>query len=210
MSEALIWGASGGIGQALVRRLKSEGWRVIAAARQAEIIPKEADLALEFEAGNPGSIDRAALTIAQETQGIALIVYAAGGLRAETFAKSTEEDWSTVVDSNLTGAYRTAKAGLNLLVEGGHMIFFGAYGDHLILHKMGPYAVAKAGLEPLVKVLAKENRRYKFTLVRPGAVDTPFWENAPFKLPKDAKAPEAVVDAILEHYQAGNSGELNL
>lgn len=90
------------------------------------------------------------------------------------------------------------------------MMFFGAYGDHLILPKMGTYASAKAGLEPHVKVLAKENRKYKFTLIRPGAVDTPFWDNAPFKLPKNAKSPDEVVTTIAAHHNKGEGGDLNL
>ncbi len=90
------------------------------------------------------------------------------------------------------------------------MMFMGAYVDHVVLPKMAAYAVAKAGLETMVAVLRKENRKHKFTVVRPGAVDTPFWEKAPFKKPADAKSPEAVAQAIVAHYRTGENTDLNL
>jgi short-subunit dehydrogenase len=90
------------------------------------------------------------------------------------------------------------------------MLFMGAYVDHVTLPKMAAYAVAKAGLETMVTVLRKENRKHKFSVIRPGAVDTPFWENAPFKKPVDAKSPETVARAILAHYQAGQNSDLDL
>ena len=90
------------------------------------------------------------------------------------------------------------------------MMFIGAYVDHLLLSKMGAYAAAKAALEPFVQILRKEQRKLRFSVVRPGAVDTPFWDNAPFKLPADAKLPRQIAEQILTHYNAGLNEGLNL
>jgi NAD(P)-dependent dehydrogenase (short-subunit alcohol dehydrogenase family) len=60
---------------------------------------------------------------------------------------------------------------------------------------MGAYAAAKAGLETMVSVLRKENRKHKFNVVRLGAVDTLFWDKAPFKKPNDAKSPQAIAQS---------------
>jgi len=209
MPEALIWGASGGIGRALVQRLKAEGWWVFGAARDITQIPPEVDGEALFQTGDPSSIDGVVLLVAQAPEGLDLVVYAAGGLEAGALRTLPGHAWSQVVGSKLSGAQRAA-ASLNLLRDGGHMMFFGAYGDHLILPMMGAYASAKAGLEPMVRILAKENRGHKFTLIRPGAVDTPFGKQAPFSLPKNAKSPDEVVSVLLAHYHAGGSGELNL
>jgi len=210
MPEALIWGASGGIGRALVSLLKDNDWRVFAVARDTSRIPAEADFDADFDAADSNRIDQVAMQVAQETEGLDLVVYAAGGLEADRLKDMSAQAWSEVMSSNLTGAFEAAGPSLNLLNEGGHMMFIGAYIDHLILPKMGAYAAAKAGLETFVDVLAKENRRYKFTLVRPGAVDTPFWKNAPFKLPSDAKPPSEVANAMFARFQDGESGDLNL
>ena len=210
VADALIWGASGGIGRALVRTLKSQGWQTFAAARNLSRIPTEADAMYHFDATVPGTINEAQLLIAEDSQGLDLIVYAAGNLRTELLAKTASEDWLAVMNANLTGAFLTATRSLYMLKEGGHMMFMGAYVDHVTLPKMAAYAAAKAGLETMVAVLRKENRRHRFSMVRPGAVDTSFWEKAPFRKPADAKSPEAVAQAILAHYHAGINGDLNL
>jgi hypothetical protein len=48
------------------------------------------------------------------------------------------------------------------------------------------------------------------TVVRPGAVATPFWDKVPMRLPKDAATPEKVAGRILQAYVDGQSGTLDL
>jgi 3-oxoacyl-[acyl-carrier protein] reductase len=55
-----------------------------------------------------------------------------------------------------------------------------------MLPKLGAYAASKAALDAYVTVLAKEVRDRRVTNVRVGAVDTPLWRKAPFRLPKGA------------------------
>lgn len=208
--EALIWGASGGMGSALVTHLKSQSWRVFAAARDEGRIPPEADFTYRFDASAPHTIASIPSLIAPESDGVDLMVYAVGAMRNGMLDKMSPEDYALVMNSNLTGAWLAAQACLPLMKEGGHMVFVGAYIEHLILPKMGVYAAVKAALDPLVKVIAKENRKLKFTLLRPGAVDTGFWANVPFKMPKDAKSPSVIAEAILRRYESGESGDLNL
>jgi NAD(P)-dependent dehydrogenase (short-subunit alcohol dehydrogenase family) len=210
MPEALIWGASGGIGGALVTLLKREGWRAFAAARDESRIPAEADLAVHFEAASLYSSKEAAMRVAYETTSLDLVVYAAGGIVAGTVEGLGEGEWAAVIDANLTGAARAAQVSLPLLREGGQMMFIGAYVDRISLPKFAAYAAAKAGLEPLLTILGKEHRKQKFTLVRPGAVDTPFWNQVPFTLPKNAIQPAAVAEAMLARYHEGQGGVLDL
>ncbi|MCZ7544316.1 MAG: SDR family NAD(P)-dependent oxidoreductase [Anaerolineae bacterium] len=210
MPEALIWGASGGIGQALVAALKRDGWRVFAAARNTQRIPPEADCTYGFDVSDTQSFKEAATLLAHDVSGLDLIVYAAGALRAEMLKRMRAEDWAEVLASNLTGAFLAASYGVHLLKPEGHMMFIGAYIDHVTLPKMGAYAAAKAGLETMVEVLRAENRRLRFSVVRPGAVDTPFWEHAPFRRPTNARAPAVIAEAILAHYHAADAGDLNL
>jgi NAD(P)-dependent dehydrogenase (short-subunit alcohol dehydrogenase family) len=210
MANVLIWGASGGIGQALVRLFKQEGWRVFAAARDVSRIPDGADFTYRFDALMPSTINETQILIAQDSQELDLVVYAAGDLRPDLLKNTDPDDWSAVMHANLTGAFLIASKSLYLLNDGGHMVFMGAYVDHVMLPKMAAYAVAKAGLETMVTVLRKENRKHKFSVVRPGAVDTQFWDKAPFKKPVDAKSPEVVAKAILAHYLAGENSNLNL
>ncbi|MEM9950983.1 MAG: SDR family NAD(P)-dependent oxidoreductase [Chloroflexota bacterium] len=210
MPNALIWGASGGMGQALVRQLKSAGWQVFASARHTDRIPSEADFTYEFDANSEHSIQQTAFFVAQETQEIDLVIYTAGGLTYEKLDRMNYEDWQATMNSNLNGAFLTAHHILPLMPKGAHMVFIGVYTDHIRLPKMGAYAVAKAGLEELVHLLARENRRQHFTLVRPGAVDTDFWEQVSFSKPDNIKSADDVATAILEFVQADNDGILEL
>jgi NAD(P)-dependent dehydrogenase (short-subunit alcohol dehydrogenase family) len=198
------------MGRALVQQLVGEGWRVFAAARETERIPDGVYRSYQFDATNRSSLKDIAIDLAHETSGLDLWVYAVGGLQAEVLRKMSDGSWAEVLDSNLGGAFMAINQTIHLINEGGQAAFIGAYIDHLILPKMGAYAVAKAGLETLVDVLQKEQRKVNFTLVKPGAVDTPFWQNAPFKMPGNAKSPEAVAEAIVAQYQQGARGVLAL
>lgn len=209
MPDAVIWGASGGIGRALVTLLKDEGWRVLAAARREDAIPP-ADLHCYFDAEKPDSVRDATMFMAQNTNGVALMVYAAGGMVAAPLDTLSPQDWGRIVAANLTGPYLVAHHALGLMNEGGHVAFIGAYVDRVTLPKFGAYASAKAGLETLVGVLQKEHRRLKFSLIRPPAVATPFWGNVPFNLPQGALSPEVVAQAVLRRYEAGDKGPLDL
>lgn len=210
MPAAFIWGASGGIGTALTRLLKSEGWSVFAAGRTEHKLPQEADLRLEFEASNVFSFQQAAYTVAQETSALDLVIYAAGGMQAATLDEIEPETFQRVLDANLIGVQRAAAVSLPMLRDGGAFMVIGAYVDKISLPKFGAYAVAKAGLEPMLAVLRKEHRKQRFCLIRPGAVDTPFWQNVPFSLPKGAASAASVAEAILAHYHTQTAGDLNL
>ncbi len=210
MNDALIWGASGGMGQALVNQLNNDGWRVFAAARDKEAIPDGVHERYHFDAANGTAIRDIAIDLAQQTNGIDLWVYAAGEMRADLLSKTSLESWSAVLDSNLNGAFLAISHTIHLLNENGQAAFIGAYVDHLVLPKIGAYAAAKAGLEPLVSVLQKENRSVNFTLVKPGAVATDFWENVPFRMPADAKSADVVAQAIISQYQNQGRGVLPL
>lgn len=209
MPEALIWGASGGIGAALTRHLKAQGWTVYGAARTEDKAPSEQDLIVSFDAGRPDSIAQAVYSIAQQTNKVDLVVYAAGGLISSPLEKLSPEDWRAIMDANLNGAFYAINASLNLLTDG-HVMVLGAYVDKVTFPRMGAYVSAKAALEPLVTIFQKENRKFKFTLVRLPAVDTDFWQNVPFKKPETALSPDEVARAIEAHYQQGASGTLDI
>jgi hypothetical protein len=78
------------------------------------------------------------------------------------------------------------------------------------LPKFGAYTTAKAALEPMLEIYSKENRKQHFTLVRPPAVATAFWNHVPFNLPDGALSPQVVATAIVEHLSKGTSGILDL
>ena len=58
---ALIWGVAGGIGRALARKLKDEGWQVIGVSRQGNDLAGVADYAFAADVADPFAVQRAVL-----------------------------------------------------------------------------------------------------------------------------------------------------
>jgi len=210
MPTALIWGASGGIGSALVEQLKDANWQVYAAARNTDNIPSAADEKFHFDASKPDSYKEVALILAQDGIEPDLVVYAAGGIVSDKMDAYNAETWHQVIDANLNGAYLGLQSVIHLVPKGGHLMVIGAYVDKIMLPKFGPYTTAKAGLEPMMTIFAKENRRKNFTLVRPPAVESAFWDNVPFSIPDGALATSDVASAIIQQYNNKETGTLDL
>lgn len=210
MPTALIWGASGGIGSALLQTLTANNWTIYAAARNTEHVPAGAKEVFQFDASEPDSYKEIALMLAQEGVSLDLVVYAAGGIVADKLEDLGAEHWQAVMDANLNGAYLGAQSVLHLVPKGGHVMIIGAYVDKITLPKFGAYTTAKAGIEPMLTIMSKENRRKNFTVVRPPAVDSAFWDSVPFNMPDGALSPQQVAKAILEHYENDGSGTLDL
>lgn len=210
MNTAMVWGASGGMGRALVLTLVEQGWQVVAIARNAGDLQNITPLVFEADVSRPHDVERAVLAASQEVDQINLWVYAAGDIASVKVEEMAPADWQRILDANLTGAFITAHYSLPLLAPDGHLFFLGAVSERMQMPGLSAYAAAKAGLEAFAESLRKEARKRRVTVVRPGAVATLFWENVPFRMPASAMTPETVAAAILSAYEAHHSGKLDL
>ena len=111
---------------------------------------------------------------------------------------------------NLNGAYLAVHYSLPLLTPTAHIFFVGAVSERMRLPRLSAYAAAKAGIEGFAEALRKEQRDRRVTIVRPKAVDTPFWDRAPFKLPPRAAKPEAIAKHIIAAHREHHKGSLDL
>lgn len=207
---AMVWGAYGGIGKALVEKLNSDGWRVVAVGRNQPPDDVPAHLTLEADACDEFAVKSAVMTASQEFNQIDLWIYAAGDITFVPVQKMTLDVWQRILNNNLTGAYLTARHSLPLLAPDAHLFFLGAVSERLRLPGLAAYAAAKAALEAFADSLRKEERKRKVTVVRPGAVDTPLWQKVPMTLPKHYATPEKVAERILDAYKSGQTGQLDL
>lgn len=210
MKTAAIWGADGGIGRALVEKLKKGDWTVVGFGRHLERFENDVDFAYEVDVANHFGVQTAVHEAGFNIDTIDLFVYTVGDIVYEKSPAMRPEAWKQVVDANLNGAFYTYCHTQPLLADDAHLFFLGAVSERLQLPGFGPYVAAKAGLEAFLATLAKEERQKKITVVRPGAVDTPFWNKLKINLPKDAASPEKVAGKILEAFEAGESGKLDL
>jgi NAD(P)-dependent dehydrogenase (short-subunit alcohol dehydrogenase family) len=210
MKRAMIWGAAGGIGQALTQALKDENWQVIAVSREADGLTAGADIQLEADVSDSFAVQNAVQSASFEVDEIDLWVYAAGDIVSAKIRETAPDAWRRVLDANLTGAYLTTHYSLPLLAADAHLFYLGAISERLRLPGLAAYAAAKAGLEAYADALRKEQRGRSVTVVRPGAVATPLWDKVPMRLPKDAATPGKVAQRILQAYEDNQSGTLDL
>lgn len=210
MADALIWGASGGIGSALVRQMAGQGWRVFAAARDESRVPPEAYWRGSFDAQDDRSFDVVAYAVGMETAALDLVIYAAGMVRPLPLDQLSGPLWHETQAVNLWGALRAVQVVRPLVSEHATFVAIGAQVNRIALPQFAAYAAAKAGLEAAFAVLPKEQRGHTFLVARPGAVDTPFWANVPFRLPSGAQSPDTVAARIVELAEAGKSGAFDI
>lgn len=207
MKTAMVWGANGGIGKAVAGLLQKEGWVVVAFSRHpAGDSPRD----ISADTGDPAGVQQAVMAAAMEVEAVNLFVYAVGDIQVAPVNKTNPDGWFRQMNANLTGAFLATQSSLPLLAPDAHLFYLGAISERLQLPGFAPYVAAKAGLEAFAAALAKEERQRRVTVVRPGAVDTPFWEKVPMRLPKNAASPEKVAQRILAAYADGHSGRLDL
>lgn len=210
MATAMIWGASGGIGRATVTALVQDGWTVLAFARRTDGVDELTPHVYEADVASETAVEQAVMFAAQEAETVDLWVYAAGDITAAPVADLAFADWQRILTANLSGAYLALHHSLPLLAEDAHIVLLGAVSERLRLPGLAAYASAKAGIEAFADVLRKEQRKRRVTVVRPGAVVTPLWDKVPMKLPADAATPEQVAQRIVQAYQDGHKGTLDL
>jgi NAD(P)-dependent dehydrogenase (short-subunit alcohol dehydrogenase family) len=206
----MIWGASGGIGRALVSQLTNADWSVVAVTHQPTNLEDVTPHVLEADVASAYEVELAITSASQMVDEIELWIYAAGDITSAKVADMLPDAWQRILDANLTGAFLTTHYSLPLLATEAHLIYLGAISERLRLPGLAAYAAAKVGLEAFAEALAKEERKRRITVARPGAVATPLWEKVPLRLPAAALSPEAAAQQILEAHQQGHKGVLNL
>ena len=111
---AIVWGAAGGIGGALVNQLSAEGWRVIAVTHQQADVDG-AVMSVEANVGDEFDVRRAVMAAGQEAPEIDLFIYAVGDITSEPAGKMAPQTWRRIIEANLDGAYYATHYSLPLL-----------------------------------------------------------------------------------------------
>jgi 3-oxoacyl-[acyl-carrier protein] reductase len=180
MSHIFVTGGSSGIGEACVRLLLNQGYQVSTTYHNAplpEDIAKHEQLdAYRIELGSTTSVMEV-VNQAQEARGpIFGLVANAGTTRDGLMLRMTEEDWSEMIDVNLTAAFRLIKATLPQMLKQrkGRIILISSVVAFTGSPGQTNYTAAKAGLMGLARSLTREiSRRNILTnVVVPGAIDT--------------------------------------
>jgi 3-oxoacyl-[acyl-carrier protein] reductase len=182
MSEERVWlvtGASRGIGLAVAQRIVDAGDRVALFAR-GDAVHSVADelgsncLACQADVSKPDDVRAAIASIISHWGRLDVVVNNAGAHRGGKLSRLQEDDWQTVLDTNLTGAMSVCKAASEHLSEGGAIVNIGAVVGFRGFPGDAAYASSKAGLAGLTRALSIElaPRGITVNLVIPGLVLT--------------------------------------
>jgi len=172
---ALVTGGNRGIGLACARTLADAGHRVAITFRTER--PDEPDLfPVQCDVTDTESVTAAFAAVEAELGPVEILVSAAG-LNADTLLlMMKEEDFTRVLDANLTGAFRVAKAAAKRMLRGrwGRIIFVGSVVGQIGSAGQTNYAASKAGLLGFARSLARElaPRSITVNVVSPGPIDT--------------------------------------
>ncbi|HEX3608003.1 MAG TPA: SDR family NAD(P)-dependent oxidoreductase [Candidatus Dormibacteraeota bacterium] len=172
---AVVGGAAGALGRAVVTRLVADGWGVIAAARHDPQIPGAAFAACDLS--DPASVETLARVVVAEGQWAAA-VNASGGFAGDLAHRASEEDRAARLDLNLVGPWRLAAAAARAMEDqggGGRIVNVLGRAAVEVAAGQAVYQVSKAALLRLTEVMAVELRDAGITAnaVLPSVMDTP-------------------------------------
>jgi NAD(P)-dependent dehydrogenase (short-subunit alcohol dehydrogenase family) len=172
---ALVTGGSRGIGLATARRLAADGFRV--AATYLSSPPPEGLYGVKCDVTSGADVDQAFADIAEHFgDTVAVLVSNAGITRDGLLLRMSEDDFTSVLDANLTSAYRVAKRAAKdmLRARRGRIVFVSSVVALLGSAGQANYAASKAGLVGLARSLARElgSRSITVNVVAPGPIET--------------------------------------
>jgi 3-oxoacyl-[acyl-carrier protein] reductase len=185
MRTALVTGASRGIGKACALALAGAGYRVVLAARSAEKLAEVAAVisaaggqafAVEMDLSSRDSIKAAIGKAAKEFAPIDILVNNAGITKDGLAVRMKQQDWESVIQTNLSGSFYTIQEVLQGMMRErwGRIVNISSVVGEKGNPGQANYVASKAGLIGLTKSLALEvgSRNITVNAVAPGFIGT--------------------------------------
>jgi NAD(P)-dependent dehydrogenase (short-subunit alcohol dehydrogenase family) len=185
---AIVTGGSRGIGLAIARALVAEGINVSitgrddghlsAARRQLEAAGPSCVETLRADVREHADMERVVAATAGRFGGLDILVNNAGIGEFTSVAEMTPSQWSSVIDTNLTGVYNACHAALPHLKRrgAGYIINISSLASTNAFANAAAYCASKAGLNAFSEALMQEVRyeNIRVTYIMPGSVATGF------------------------------------
>jgi len=175
---AIVTGASRGIGAAIARELAARGARVIAGYRtgadEAHALAKE--IGAEAVEGDVATPAGALALVAAAGERVDVLVNNAGTNRDGLLLRMGDEDWNTVLRTNLDGTFRMCRAVSEIMLRqrSGSIVNVTSVSGIRGNPGQANYAASKAAVAAMTRTLAKElaKRSIRVNCVAPGFIDT--------------------------------------
>ncbi|MFD0437251.1 beta-ketoacyl-ACP reductase [Streptomyces chartreusis] len=172
--SVLITGGNRGIGLAIARHLAEAGDRVAITYRSGE--PPEGLLAVRCDITDAAQVDAAFKEVEEQHGPVEVLVANAGITKDQLLMRMTEDDFTSVLDTNLTGAFRVTKRASRgmLRAKKGRVVYISSAVALRGESGQANYAASKAGLVGFARSMARElgSRGITFNVVAPGLTET--------------------------------------
>lgn len=172
--SVLVTGGNRGIGRAIAEAFIANGDKVAVTTRSGGAPDGALDVRCDIT--DPEQVD-AAFAQVEEAHGPVEVLVANAGITADTLLlRMSDDDWSSVIDTNLTGSFRLAKRASKgmLRLKRGRIVFISSVVGLLGSAGQVNYAASKAGLVGMARSIARElgSRSITANVVAPGFIET--------------------------------------
>jgi NADP-dependent 3-hydroxy acid dehydrogenase YdfG len=175
---AVVTGASSGIGAATAHALAAAGARVAIGARRVDELPDRDGLyAFDLDVTERESSERFVERALADLGGFDILVNNAGlGLGRDPFWESTDDDESTVIETNVLGLMRMTRLCLPHVRDGGHIVNIGSIAGRQAYENAAVYVASKFAVRGFTYALREDllGRPIRLTTVDPGLVESGF------------------------------------
>ncbi|HEV2784879.1 MAG TPA: SDR family oxidoreductase [Solirubrobacteraceae bacterium] len=194
---ALVTGGGRGIGKAIAERLADDGFSVVTLGRTSGDV--------QANVGDPASVEQAFAEVHERFGPVLVLVNNAGERQDGLAIRMKPEQWESVIDTNLNGAFHCTRRALDdmLSARWGRIVNISSVVAERANPGQANYAAAKAGMLSLTRTIAREMARKGITCnaVTPGVIETDMTTDVADKLLAGVPAgrigrPEEVAHAV--------------
>jgi len=211
--NAVVTGAGTGVGQAVALALVKQGWHVAIVGRRAETLKETVEragagkdklLVCPCDIGDNNAVARMGQQILAKFGAVEVLVNAAGtNAPKRALEVLSLEDYHTIIDANLNGAYYITQAFLPAMraQKSGTIVHIVSDAGKQASPKSGPaYVMSKFGLAGLTQSINAEERGngIRACAIFPGDIDTPLLDKRPSPPPAEARAKMMRAEDIAE------------
>ncbi len=172
----LVTGGNRGIGHAIAKRFAAAGAQVAITSRSGSADDADGLLVVQADVTDPESVDLAVGEVEEKLGTVEVLVSNAGITKDGLILRMTDDEFTSVIEANLTGSFRVAKRVSKGMMRGrwGRMIFISSISGLGGQPGQANYSASKAGMIGMARTFAKEfsSRGITANVVCPGPIVT--------------------------------------
>lgn len=170
----LVTGGSKGIGRAIAEAFRDAGYRVAATYRSGGV--PEGVLGVPCDITDQGQVDQAFAQVEAELGPVEVLIANAGVTKDTLLMRMTDEDWQSVIDTNLTGTFRVVRRASRAMMRGrfGRIVLISSVVGLLGSPGQINYSSSKSALVGMARSLTREigSRNVTTNVIAPGFIET--------------------------------------